>query len=240
MRVLLIDPNSTRADELTALLRDQNLHVQPAKTPDEARQLAGSQSYSLVVLEEAVEVINGHPTDGAAAAELVQQIRETGNSAPIMVLSDSDDSDRQVRLLDLGADDVLVRPFSPEVMLAQIRSLLRRCEPGESAMLKYEDLKLDLRSLAITRGEQVVSCTSREIAILEYLMRHPQRVISRKELSEAIWDANLAPDSNVIEVFIARLRRKIDKPFPVPLIHTMVGRGYMLSITRPGGEISDN
>lgn len=232
MRVLLLEPDVARSEELTSLLRSQNMQVHPVQSLTEANSLVDQQPYSVIVVEADVEA--------ASTVEVIQQFRQKGQSTPIMVLSDHSDPQFQVQLLDVGADDVLVRPFDSEVMLAQIRSLLRRCTPGESAVLKFEDLSLDLRSLEVQRAETRISCTSREIAILEYLMRHPQRVISRTELSEAIWDANLAPDSNVIEVFIARLRRKIDRPFPVSLIHTMVGRGYMLSGTRPGGEISDN
>ena len=231
MRVLLIEQDSNRAEELTALFSEQNMQVHLVATPDDALAAADEQSFCVIVLEEAV--------DSASGVDFVQQFRQRGKSTPIMVLVDTDDPDLTVQLLDVGADDILVRPFTPEVMLAQIRSLLRRCEPGESAVLKYEDLSLDLRSLEVQRAETRIGCTSRELAILEYLMRHPQRVISRAELSEAIWDSNVAPESNVIEVFFARLRRKIDRPFAVPLIHTLVGRGYMLSVTRIGAVLSE-
>lgn len=225
MRVLLLEPDSARADELTQLLRGQNMQVHPVRVLNEAVSLLQQQPYGVIVLEADLQ--------GQDAVEVIHQIRQK-QAVPMLVLSDRPDPQWQVQLLDAGADDVLARPVSPEVMLAQIRALLRRCMPGESAVLRYEDLSLDLRSLEVRRGDTRISCTSREIAILEYLMRHPQRVISRAELSEAIWDANLTPDSNVIEVFIARLRRKIDRPFPVALIHTMVGRGYMLSVNPPG------
>jgi DNA-binding response OmpR family regulator len=151
-----------------------------------------------------------------------------------VLLAHDHDHQFMIDALDLGADEVVKWPIVDKILLAQIRSLLRRCEPGESAKLSYNDLSLDLRSLEVTRGETRIPCTSREIAVLEYLLRHPERVVSRTELIDSVWDHELPPESNVVEVFIARLRRKIDRPFEASLIHTIVGRGYMLSLTRPG------
>ena len=226
MRVLLIEHDTARGQAVAEQLVESNLDVHQASTAEAALAELAERSFRVVVIENAI------PDTGAGV--LVQRIRAAGHGVPIVILSDDADPASGVTLLDNGADDVLVRPYSPPMLAAQIRSLMRRCAPNEGAILKFEDLALDLRSLKVTRQGHTIPSTSRELAVLEYLLRNRQRVISRQELSEAIWDDVTLPDSNVIEVFIARLRRKVDRPFGVPLIHTVVGRGYMLSVTKPG------
>jgi DNA-binding response OmpR family regulator len=229
MRVLLVEPDPNRRDELAGQLGQNNLDVRTAVNGEAALAALGERSFRVVILE--------HALDGGAGP-LTQRIRAAGYGVPVVVLTDDADPAERVMLLDDGVDDVLVRPFPPEMLAAQVRSLMRRCAPNEGAVLKFEDLTLDLRSLQVTRQGRAIPSTSRELAVLEYLLRNRQRVISRQELSEAVWDDDTLPDSNVIEVFIARLRRKVDRPFGVPLIHTIVGRGYMLSMTKPGDQVA--
>jgi DNA-binding response OmpR family regulator len=211
---------------LTQLLSQQNLQVLAVNTIVAARQAVEDQSFCLFLVHQRVE--------DADSLAFVQQLRAAGHGTPLVLLSEHPDAQWTIDALDMGADEVVKWPCPDKVLLAQIRSLLRRCEPGESAVLSYDDLSLDLRSLKVRRKDNEVPCTSREIAVLEYLLRHPERVVSRTELIDAVWDHELPPESNVVEVFIARLRRKIDRPFESPLIHTIVGRGYMLSLTKPG------
>ena len=225
MRVLLVEPDTAGGAVLTAQLTAESLDVKAVATADAALATLADRGIRIVVLG---------PGLGVDAEGMVQQIRAAGHGVPVVVIVNSDDEAVEVRLLDAGVDDVLPTPYSPKVLVAQIRSLLRRCKPNEAAVLRFEDLTLDLRSLQVMRQGQAISSTSREIAVLEYFLRNPQRVIGRGELSEAIWNEPALPGSNVIEVFIARLRRKVDRPFTVPLIHTIVGRGYMLSVTKPG------
>ncbi|MDB5325546.1 MAG: DNA-binding response regulator [Phycisphaerales bacterium] len=225
MLVLLVDFEPKEAAHLTDQLEAQNLTVEHVLTTDSALAAITKQSYRVIVVGDTVM---GGPN------AFTQALRAAGHGNPVVVLTHDADPATKVSILDCGADDVLVHPFPPEMLAAQIRSLLRRCRPSEGAILKFEDLSLDLRSLQVTRQGQIIPSTSRELAVLEYLMRNCQRVISRTELSEAIWNDSALPGSNVIEVFIARLRRKVDRPFDVPLIHTIVGRGYMMSVTKPG------
>lgn len=210
---------------MSAQLTAENLEVASVASADAALAALGGRAIRAVVLG---------PSLGDTAGKVVQTLRAAGHGLPVLVITRSTEESVKVGLLDGGADDVLTLPYAPAVLTAQIRSLLRRCTPGESAVLRFEDLALDLRSLEVTRQGRVIPSTSREIAVLEYLLRNRQRVISRSELSEAVWDEPAMPGSNVIEVFIARLRRKVDRPFDVPLIHTIVGRGYMLSVSKPG------
>ena len=225
MRLLLVEPDTAGGAVLAAQLTAENLNVHSVTTADAALAALSDRSFGVTVLTSAL---------GNAVDKLIQCIRAAGHGVPVVVITDATDEAVKVRLLDEGADDVLTPPYSPRVLVAQIRSLLRRCTPNESAMLRFEDLSLDLRSLQVARQGQIIPSTSREIAVLEYFLRNRQRVISRTELSEAVWNEPALPGSNVIEVFIARLRRKVDRPFGVPLIHTIVGRGYMLSVTKPG------
>jgi DNA-binding response OmpR family regulator len=226
VRALLASKDEQRANQLTQLLGDQNLQLDAIKSADGAKRAADEESYCLFIVD--------HEVDGVDGRDIVQQLRQAGHGTPIVLLTNDHDHQFMIDALDLGADEVVKWPIVDTVLLAQIRSLLRRCEPGESARLTYNDLSLDLRSLEVIRGDTPIPCTSREIAVLEYLLRHPERVVSRTELIDAVWDHELPPESNVVEVFIARLRRKLDRPFEAPLIHTIVGRGYMLSLTRPG------
>ncbi|MGN6725594.1 MAG: response regulator transcription factor [Tepidisphaeraceae bacterium] len=226
MRVLLVVPEPTRARELSLVLREQNVEVETVSTAGDATTKVEANTYTAVVLEHELSATN--------AGAWVQHFREKNHGTPVVVLTNDPNPQTKIDLLDLGADDVILHPVVEQLLPAYIRALARRCQPGESAVLKFDDLSLDLRSWQVIRRDQQISCTSREVAVLEYLMRNRQRVISRDELSSAVWDGESPPDSNVIEVFIARLRRKIDKPFDVPFIHTIVGRGYMLSATKPG------
>ncbi len=226
MRALLISSDSNVHDVLTGALREQNLDTVSANTVAEALHTASEDRFSLVLCDETL-------SDGTGAM-LAQQLRQTDTSWPIILLARNGDIASQIDALDRGVDEILHWPIDSGLLLAHVRSVVRRCAPGESAILRFDNLSFDLRSLEVRRGDATIGCTSREMAILEFLLRHPRRVITRGELVDAVWDASAPPESNVVEVFIARLRNKIDKPFPTPLIHTIVGRGYMLSDTRPG------
>ncbi|MGC4030628.1 MAG: response regulator transcription factor [Tepidisphaeraceae bacterium] len=227
MRVLLVDPDAVRALGVSEELRGQNLESGRAGGADDAVAALNEGGYRVVVLDDSVP---------GGALSLIGELRAQGEGLPIIVVTDNPEPSLKIALLDAGADDVLLRPYPVAVLPAQIRSLLRRCAPFEGAVLKFEDLSLDLRSLQVVRQGQIISATSRELAVLEYLLRNCERVVTRSELAEAIWNDEELPGSNVIEVFIARLRRKVDRPFETPLIHTIVGRGYMLSSSKPNAS----
>jgi DNA-binding response OmpR family regulator len=231
VRVLIVSPEQGRLEYLQKTLSQQNLRTHTAFSIADALSQVEEANYSLIILDS-------HQSDGQGLS-LVRQIRTAGHGMPTIMIARTHEPQEEIDALDVGADDVIRFPMPPELLLAKVRSLLRRCEPSESVMLKYEDLQLNLRSLEIRRAGQTIPGTSRELAVLEYLLRHPERVISRTELVDSVWDRDVPPESNVVDVFIARLRRKIDRPFEVSLIHTIVNRGYMLSVTRPGGEVAD-
>lgn len=231
MRALVVAKDEWLQNELRETLSVQNLSVDLAMSHSEAQKCADEGSYAVILAEH-------EPEDGGATG-LIARLRSANVGSPVILLMRDGSPQAQIDALDRGADDVLPIPFDRDLLLAHVRSLIRRCEPGESAVLKYEDLSFDLRSLRIVRQDTPVSCTSREMAVLEHLMRNADRVVTRSELIDVAWDASVPPDSNVVEVFIARLRRKLDKPFGTPLIHTIIGRGYMLSVTAPNPARGD-
>ena len=231
MRILIVTPDTPIRSSMVSWLSAQNLGTDAVGSIAEGlSRIEGASSYSLIILDS-------QQPDGTGA-ELVRQLRTAGHGTPAMMIARTDDTHEEIDALDIGCDDVIRLPITPELLISKVRSMMRRCEPSESVVLKYNDLQLNLHSLEIQRARQVIPATSRELAVLEYLLRHPERVITRTELVDAVWDRDVPPESNVVDVFIARLRRKIDRPFDVSLIHTIVNRGYMLTCTRPGGEVA--
>jgi len=205
-------------------LRKHGFAVDHAGDGDSALFQAETNNYDLLILDVMVPKRDGFEVCGT--------LRANGVTAPILFLTARDSVDDRVHGLDLGADDYLVKPFDFAEFLARVRALTRRRSELRSAELAVGDLLLDVGSRAATRDGRSVELTTKEFAVLEYLVDHAGRIVTRTELAEHVWDENYDPFSNVIEVYIRRLRRKIDAQAEYPLIHTRRGSGYIVADLR--------
>ncbi|MBM3539713.1 MAG: response regulator transcription factor, partial [Alphaproteobacteria bacterium] len=161
---------------------------------------------------------------------LIETLRKAGKTTPVLILSALGDVDQRVRGLKAGGDDYLTKPFAFTELLARLEAVLRRGAASKTpqTVLKIGDLELDLLSRTVKRGGTAINLQPREFRLLEYLMRHAGHVVTRTMLLEGVWDYHFDPQTNVIDVHVSRLRQKVDRGFPKPLIHTVRGAGYSL------------
>lgn len=222
MRILLVEDNQKMARFIRQGLIEQGHAVDAAEGGHDGEDMACNEEYDLVILDVMLPDQDGIMT--------CRNLRRRGLKTPILMLTALSTTGDKVLGLDAGADDYLTKPFEFDELVARIRALLRRGQAQESSCLKFDDLELDLIKRSVTRGGQKIKLTSKEFALLEYFMRHPDRVLTRTGIGEHVWDMNFDSDSNVIDVYVSMLRRKIDKGFERRLIHTIVGTGYKLSL----------
>jgi two-component system copper resistance phosphate regulon response regulator CusR len=225
MRVLVVEDDARMADMLDRSLREQGYAVDVASDGEQALTQSAINSYDAVVLDVSLP-----RRDGLAVA---QQLRKRGSRVPVLMLTARDTVRDRVAGLDAGADDYLTKPFELEELFARLRALLRRMPELLPAELHVADLVIDTRSQTVSRAAQPITLTTKEYAMLEFLARNAGRVVGRAELTDHVWDEHHDPFSNAIEVYVNRLRRKIDPPGAVPLLHTHRGAGYRL-----GAEVS--
>jgi two-component system copper resistance phosphate regulon response regulator CusR len=220
MRILVVEDNDVLARALVATLRHERYAVDLATTGAAASELAAVNDYDLVVLDWSIPPPTG--------IELLRAWRAEGRDVPVLMLTGHADLDHTVDGLDTGADDYLTKPFRDGELLARMRSLLRRRERPLDGPLEAGDLVMDPATGEVTVEGEAVELSAKEAALLEYLLRQRGRVVSRSELSEHVWDETFDPVSNVVDVTVYRLRRKIDGDRTERLLHTVVGRGYVL------------
>jgi two-component system OmpR family response regulator len=182
---------------------------------------ATENSYDAIVLDIMLPGLSGY--------EVCRQLREREVWTPILMLTAKDGEHDQADALDLGADDYLTKPFSFVILVARLRALVRRGAPARPVVLTAGDLAVDPARRRVSRGGQQIKVTAREFALLEFLMRHRGDVVSRTEIVENVWDANFDGESNIVEVYIGYLRRKVDQPFGRTAIQTERGMGYRLA-----------
>lgn len=194
--------------------------VDVANTGHDGEQMAASQAYDVIVLDVMLP-----DQDGMQACA---NLRRRGVKTPILMLTALSTTGDKVKGLDAGADDYLTKPFEFDELLARVRALLRRGQAQSASCLKFADLELDLLTRKVTRAGEDIKLTAKEFALLEYFVRNPHRVVSRTSIGEHVWDMNFDSDSNVIDVYVSMLRRKMDKSFAQRLIHTVIGAGYVL------------
>lgn len=218
MRVLIVEDDAQLRSALARGLREEGYVTDESGDGDDAAYQACVGEYDLIVLDVTLPA-----RDGFAVC---RELRDAGVKAGVLMLTARDGLDDKIRGLDAGADDYLTKPFAFAELLARLRALLRR--GGSSAELRVADLMLDPASRRVVRGGRVLPLSAREYTLLEFLMRHPEEVLSRARIAQAVWADETGLDSNVVDVFVSYLRQKVDKPFGAKLIHTVRGMGYVL------------
>jgi heavy metal response regulator len=224
MRILVIEDEKKVASFIKKGLEEEHYAVDTAYDGETGLYMVDVNEYDLVVLDLMIPKIDG--------LEVLKRIRKSKNYVPILVLTARDTVDDIVKGLDFGCDDYLTKPFNFTVFLARIRALLRREKIEKEPLLKIADLTLSPVTHKVTRGDKEVELTSKEYALLEYFMRNPERVLTRTMISEHIWDYHFDSLTNVVDVYVNYLRKKVDKDFEPKLIHTIRGVGYILSADR--------
>jgi DNA-binding response OmpR family regulator len=221
MRILVVEDEPAGAAVLAKGLREHAYAVDVAADADDALEQVGINDYDLAILDVLLPGVNG--------LDLCRQLRAQGTKLPILMLTARGGLDQRVEGLDAGADDYLPKPYHFPELLARVRALLRRGPALASAVMTIEDLSVDTRARRVERGGRVIQLTTKEYALLEYLVRRRGEVVGRADIAEHVWDDSFDPMSNLIEVYIQRLRRKIDDGYDLKLIQTRRGAGYTLT-----------
>jgi heavy metal response regulator len=221
MRILVVEDEKKIADFVRRGLREEGHAVDVATDGEQGQFMATTEDYDLVVLDILLPKMDG--------LSLCRKLREEGETAPILMLTVKDSVADKVRGLDAGADDYLTKPFAFEEFLARVRALLRKRDGGRPTSLRVDDLEIDLVAHKVTRAGRPVPLTPKEFSLLEYLVRNAGTVVSRTMIAEHVWDINFDPFTNIIDVYVSYLRKKIDHGHDHPLIRTVRGRGYELA-----------
>jgi DNA-binding response OmpR family regulator len=221
MRILLVEDESALADTLREALVDEGFAVDIARTGTDGLWAGTEYTYDVIVLDIMLPGVNGY--------EVCRRLREREVWTPVLMLTAKDGEYDQADALDLGADDYLTKPFSYVVLVARIRALTRRGAPQRPAVLTAGDLAVDPARRRVTRAGADVALTSREFALLEFLMRRRGDVVSKRAIIEDVWDMNFDGDPNIVEVYVSYLRKKIDQPYGRNAIQTIRGAGYRLA-----------
>jgi DNA-binding response OmpR family regulator len=221
MRILLVEDEPNAAQMLAKGLREQSYAVDVAADGEAAVYQAGINDYDLVILDVMLPLKDGF--------EVCRELRAGGLTFPILMLTARDAPPDRVAGLDMGADDYLTKPFDFHELLARLRALLRRGPALRPETVEIADLSIDMRARRVRRGGRQIELTAKEYALLEYMARRAGEVVNRAEIAEHVWEENFDPFSNLIEVYVQRLRRKIDEGHALKLLRTRRGEGYVLA-----------
>jgi DNA-binding response OmpR family regulator len=221
MRILVVEDNHRLSSSLQMNLEHEGYSVDVAYDGQEGQDLAELTPYDLIILDILLPEKDG--------LEVCRELRRRRIHTPILLLTARDSVDDRVEGLDCGADDYLVKPFAMRELLARLRALLRRKHPYTNGRLELGDLVVDPVTHSVERDGRSIELTPKEFALLEYFMYHPNQVVTREMIEQHIWNYDFEGNSNVIDVYVRRLRRKVDDPFAVKLLTTIRGIGYRLS-----------
>ncbi|HEX2843797.1 MAG TPA: response regulator transcription factor [Candidatus Limnocylindria bacterium] len=215
MRILAVEDEPAILRMLERGLTAAGHQVLTATSGEDGAVLASEEGVDVVLLDIGLPELGGH--------EVLARIRARRPELPVLMLTARDDLDNKVRALDAGADDYLTKPFAFEELLARIRALTRRSDQATAAQVEVGDIRLDLLGRRAWRGDRLIELSNREFALLEFLLRHPSQVLSRTQILFAVWEYDADPSSNVVDVYVRYLRRKLGDPSP---ISTVRGAGY--------------
>lgn len=229
MRILLVEDEPRVAHFIARGLREQSYAVDVAADGEAALAQAGVNEYDAIILDVMLPLKDGF--------QVCREMRTQGIKPPVLMLTARDAVEDRVRGLDCGADDYLGKPFDFKELLARLRALLRRAQAFRPERLKVADLTINTASHTVTRGGQRIELTAKEYSLLEFFVLRADRLVSRGEIAEHVWDENFDPFSNIIDVYVRRLRKKIDEGFAPPLIRTRRGEGYILSAAAEGDHV---
>jgi two-component system response regulator PhoP len=221
MRILIVEDDSRLLTQLDALLQQNGYSVDLADDGEKALFLLAEHPYDLAIIDIGLPVIDGF--------EVIQKARKNDVTCPILILTARDRWQEKVEGLDAGADDYLTKPFHNEELLARVKALIRRAAGKAHPVIEKGPISLDTLSEEVSINGEYVELTAYEYKVLEYLLLNPQKIISKTELTEHIYDQDFDLDSNVIEVFVGRLRKKIDPQGDINPIETLRGRGYRIN-----------
>lgn len=225
MRILVVEDEKKLAAYIKMGLEENHFAVDVSFDGEEGLFMLNTNEYDLVILDVMLPKKNG--------LEILQEARSSGKKMPILLLTAKDAVEDKARGLDLGADDYLVKPFSFIELIARIRALIRRGKVHYQTGLAVADLVLDVATHRFYRDGQPIDVTNKEFALLEFFMRNPNTVLTRTQIAEHVWDYNFDSLTNIIDVFVHRVRNKVDKDRTNKLIHTIKGVGYVMSEEEP-------
>jgi len=220
MRILVVEDNKKTAVFISKALKSEGFAVNALANGDDALAAITSTPFDVVVLDVMLP--------GRDGLSVLRQLRARGNRTPVLLLSARGEVNERVEGLNAGADDYLAKPFALEELIARVRTLLRRGDEAKSAVLRVADLTLDTTTRTAQRGARTIELTTREYRLLEALMRSAGRACGRMTIIEKVWDYDFDPGSNIIDVYVRRLRGKIDEGFEPKLLHSVRGVGYVM------------
>lgn len=225
MQVLIIEDNAKMASFIQRGLAELGYDAETAATGQEGEDLAAGRPFGAIVLDVMLP-----DKDGVAVC---RRLRQRGINTPILMLTALNATNNKVAGLDAGADDYLTKPFEFPELVARLRAMVRRGQGREATMLCYDQIEMDLLTRKVTRAGKKIELTVKEFSLLEFFLRHPRKVLTRTYIGEQVWDQKVDNDSNLIDVYVSMLRRKVDRGYEYRVLHTVVGAGYMLSADPP-------
>lgn len=224
--ILLVEDEKKLADTIQAGLTEHDYDVTIAYNGLDGKKLFLDNAYDLIILDINLPFVNGY--------ELCKLIRENDERVPIILLTAMNFTDNKVEGFELGADDYITKPFEFRELVARMKALLRRSDlridAEEERLLQIADLEMNLDNKEVRRGDKKISLTAKEFQLLEYLLRNKEKVVSRADIAKNVWEIDFDTQTNVIDVYVNFLRKKLDKDFEPKLIHTQVGMGYILKV----------